>query len=214
MQNLFGITVARTVMELNGTACLSLEEITPARKQIVCSRSFKHPISQLIELSEAAAVFCSRAAEKLRKQHSLARIVTVAIRTNHFDTHKQQHSCSASQVLENASQDTRTFTAVSKQLLKQLFQNGFSYHKCSILFSEITADDHIRQLDLFTDVHDQQRRNTERTLMNTIDQINRRFPSSISLIATGTRKNWQYAPQKLSPRYTTDWKDLARVKCI
>ncbi len=111
-------------------------------------------------------------------------------------------------------QQYRTFIAASKQLLKQLFQNGFSYHKCSILFSEITADDHTRQLDLFTDAYDQQRRNTEKTLMNTIDQINRRFPSGISLIATGTRKKWQYTPQKLSPRYTTDWNELPQVKCI
>ncbi|MGR9073029.1 MAG: Y-family DNA polymerase, partial [Gammaproteobacteria bacterium] len=45
MQSLFGVVLARTVLELGGVSCLSLEEIAPDKQQIVCSRSFKKKIS-------------------------------------------------------------------------------------------------------------------------------------------------------------------------
>jgi DNA polymerase V len=66
IQAQFNITVAKTVLELNGIPCLKLEEIAPNKQQIVCSRSFSRRLTQYLELSQAMAEFCSRAAEKLR----------------------------------------------------------------------------------------------------------------------------------------------------
>jgi len=79
IQAQFNIVVARTVMELNGTACLSLDDVPPDKQQIVCSRSFKRRLTAHHELAEALASFCSRAAEKLRKQHSVTGSITVFI---------------------------------------------------------------------------------------------------------------------------------------
>ena len=39
LQTQFNIAVARTVLELNGISCMSLEEIAPDKQQIVCSKS-------------------------------------------------------------------------------------------------------------------------------------------------------------------------------
>jgi DNA polymerase V len=36
----FSVVLERTVRELNGESCLSLEEAPPTKQQIVCSRSF------------------------------------------------------------------------------------------------------------------------------------------------------------------------------
>ncbi len=60
IQSQFNIVVARTVMELNGISCLSVDEIAPAKQQIVCSRSFKRRLTDINELAEALAEFCSR----------------------------------------------------------------------------------------------------------------------------------------------------------
>ena len=60
IQKAFNVVVARTVMELNGTTCLELEEISPNKQQIVCSRSFSRRLTQYQELSQAVSDFCSR----------------------------------------------------------------------------------------------------------------------------------------------------------
>ena len=60
----FNVVVARTVLELNGIPCLELEEISPNKQQIVCSRSFSRRLTDYSELSQALAEFCSRAQER------------------------------------------------------------------------------------------------------------------------------------------------------
>jgi DNA polymerase V len=48
--------------------------------------------------------------------------------------------------------------------------------------------------------------------MATLDQINRRFPKKLSIAATGTDKSWKPKTERISQRYTTDWKELVKVK--
>jgi len=66
----FGVVMERIVAELNGVACLELDDVTPPRQQIICSRSFGMPVSLLADLEQAVIAYTSRAAEKLRGQHS------------------------------------------------------------------------------------------------------------------------------------------------
>ena len=49
-------------------------------------------------------------------------------------------------------------------------------------------------------------------LMVTIDKINKRFPKKIAIAATGFDKSWQPKAERISQRYTTDWKELVLVK--
>ena len=66
------MVVERTVRELQDTQCVDLESVPQPKQEIACTRSFGHPITELQELAEAVTEFASRAAQKLRKQHSLA----------------------------------------------------------------------------------------------------------------------------------------------
>ncbi|CAA9891584.1 ImpB/mucB/samB family protein (fragment) [Candidatus Methylobacter favarea] len=50
-----------------------------------------------------------------------------------------------------------------------------------------------------------------RPLMKAVDQINRRFPKAISGVATGFDKTWKAKAERISPRYTTDWRELVCV---
>ena len=52
-----------------------------------------------------------------------------------------------------------------------------------------------------------------RPLMKIVDQINRRFPKAISVAATGFDQTWKAKAERVSPRYTTDWRELVSVKC-
>jgi DNA polymerase V len=55
MRQHFSVVMQRTVAELNGESCLDLEEMAPAKKQIMSSRSFGRPVFALDELAESVA---------------------------------------------------------------------------------------------------------------------------------------------------------------
>ncbi|WP_096169485.1 translesion error-prone DNA polymerase V subunit UmuC, partial [Enterobacter hormaechei] len=69
----FTVVLERTVRELNGEACISLEDVPPAKQQIVCSRSFGERITTYEALRQAICQYAERAAEKLRGEHQFCR---------------------------------------------------------------------------------------------------------------------------------------------
>lgn len=97
------------------------------------------------------------------------------------------------------------------RLLRALFKPGYRYSKCGVQLSHIQPESTPDQLDLFG-LGTTARQTNSQTLMETMDQINRRFPKSIAIAATGFDKTWQARAERLSPRYTMDWLDLPLVK--
>ena len=212
IQAQFNVVVARTVLELNGIPCLELEEIAPDKQQIVCSRSFSRRLTEYLELSQAMAEFCSRAAEKLRRQQSLTGCITVFIRTSPFNPKEPQYQRVANVKLDAATQDTRTIIAAANRMLKEIFKAGFSYHKCGVQLSHIQPESSLGQIELF-DFADDHLPTENRPLMKIVDQINRRFPKGVLVAATGFDKTWKPKADRISQRYTTDWRELVCVKC-
>jgi DNA polymerase V len=207
----FNVVVVRTVMELNGISCLELEEIAPDKQQIVCSRSFSRRLTEYRELSSALAEFCSRAAEKLRRQQSVTGCITVFIRTNPFNLREPQYQRSASIKLDAATQDTRAIIGTTNRLLTEIFRQGYSYQKCGVQLSNIQPESSPGQIDVFAFADNNLTRDN-RQLMKIVDQINRRFPKAISMATTGFDKSWKPKSERISQRYTTDWRELVCVK--
>jgi DNA polymerase V len=211
IQRQFNIVVARTVMELNGIPCLELEEVAPNKQQIVCSRSFSRRLTDYSELAQALAEYGSRAAEKLRHQHSVAGHLSVFIRTSPFNAHEPHYQRSAGMRLPSATQDSRVIIRAANRLLKEIFKPGYHYQKCGVQLSHIQPENQPGQFDLFAIGH---HRTGGEPLMTVVDQINRRFPKAISLAATGFDKTWKTKSERISQRYTTDWRELVCVKCV
>lgn len=211
IQQQFNIVIARTVQELNGIACLELEDVAPDKQQIVCSRSFSRRLTERYELAAALAEFGSRAAEKLRKQSSSAGCVTVFIRTNPFNPNEPQYHRAASAKLDAASQDTRVLVSTAKRLLDQIYKSGYGYHKAGVQLSDIQPVDRPGQIDLF-DFADSGLPAENRPLMQVIDRINRRYPKGIAVASVGLDKTWKPKTDRISQRYTTDWRQLVCVK--
>ena len=214
IQGQFNIVIARTVLELNGISCLSLEEVAP-KQQIVCSRSFKPRLSDHAKLVEALASFCSRAAEKLRQQQSIAGSITVFIQTNPFNPDEPQYQRSTHIQLQQPCQDTRHIVSIAKQLLKSIYKEGYRYQKCGVVLGNIRAATQPQQLDLFQLVELQEagKNQSKQKLMNTIDSINKRFPKGITATASNLYNHWQYSVKHLSGRHTTNWHELPLVSC-
>lgn len=80
----FSVVLERTVRELNGESCMSLEEAPPTKQQIVCSRSFGEKVTEYDSLRQAVCQYAERASEKLRKERQYCRHISVFIKTSPF----------------------------------------------------------------------------------------------------------------------------------
>ncbi len=199
IQKHFSVVLLRTVMELRGTSCLTLEEVAPPKKGIVCSRSFGHLVSSFDELKEAVATFTAHAAEKLRAQYSVAAYMGV------FVIGKDRFSRSASRALAMPTSYTPHLISHAHQLLSELHTEGNSYRKAGIMFHHITPQDEA-QLDLF-----QNSRSTD--LMHIVDAINRKKrKKAVFFAAEGTTSAWKPLSGHRSPHFTTQWKELLTIR--
>jgi len=64
----FSVVLEKTVLELRGTSCLSMDDAPAAKQQILVSRSFGKAVTDVAGIVEAVSEFASRAAESLRLQ--------------------------------------------------------------------------------------------------------------------------------------------------
>jgi len=204
----FSVVLERTVCELRGTSCLELEEVAANRQQIISSRSFGEYVYQLPDLETAVATYIGRAAEKLRSEDGLAGALTVYIRTNPFSEREPQYQKTLTVPLPEATADTRVLVLWGLRVLKNIFRPGYAYQKAGVMLSDIRPR-LLRQGSLLVTG------NTEsaRRVMQTMDAVNRRWGRGVLRVAAeGLDKPWQMKRGKLSPRYTTSWRELAVVK--
>ncbi len=193
--------------ELNGHACLEIEEITPHKKNICTSRSFSKPQTQQGKLKEALATYTSRAAEKLRRQKSCAHLLTIFIHTNKFKKEKY-YSNTITITLPEPTDDTTQLIKQAFTGLQQIFQKGYAYQKVGVILSGISPAIQ-KQLSIFSPSD----RDKREMLMLAMDTINAKFGSdTVKVAATGIEQDWKMQQEIVSPRYTTHWKDLLKVK--
>lgn len=205
----FSVVLERTVDELNKVPCLELEEIAPPKQQIICSKSFGNPVLTLDELRESVSAYASRAAEKLREQDSVCGAIQVFIMTNRFRPQDDQYSNSMTICLESPTDDTRSLVGAATAALRRLYRPGFSYKKAGVMLSDISSKG-ITQLSLFDGNRAPARSST---LMETLDVLNQRFGrNTVTLASNGVKQRWQAKFERRTPRYTTRWDELPKVK--
>jgi DNA polymerase V len=203
----FSVVLERTVRELHGVSCLDLEEVAPDKQQIMCSRSFGQYVYERDQLEEVVASYVARAAEKLRKQSSLAGALMVFIRTNPFSPKEPQYQRSMTIPLPEATADTRVMVNWALKVLRRIYRPGFAYQKAGVMLSELRPKA-MAQASLFVDPENDR----GQRLMATLDVINQRWGrGTLRSAAEGMEKPWQMKRQRLSPSYTTDWQGLPMV---
>lgn len=210
IRNQFSIVLERTVHELNGVACLELEEIPAKRKQIISSRSFGQVVTELDNIRQAIAQHAARAAEKLRAEDQQAKVLTVFIQTNRFKTDQASYSNSATGQLPEPSSDSRVLTRLAMQLLESIWRDGYRYNKGGVMLADF-YDQNTSQPSLFEDMAKKYR---SKKLMAAVDQINESGLGTVTLASQGSHNTntWAMKKEHLSPAYTTRWNDLPKVK--
>jgi DNA polymerase V len=205
LRQAFSVVLERTVRELNGISCLSLEAVAPNKQQIISSRSFGAYVYDLPALAEAVAVYVGRAAEKLRRQGSLAGMLQVYIRTNPFKDNAPQYQRSLTIPLPEASDDTPRLIRAAHWGLRRIYKPGFAYQKAGIALLDLRPRAQA-QRGLFSN-------NENRAeLMQVMDRINATYGSgTLRSAAEGVRQGWKMKRERKSPAYTTQWNELLEV---
>lgn len=126
----FGVTLERTLMELRGVSCLSLEDLPSPKKEIYCTRSFGEKAHTLEPILEATALYASRAGEKLRAQQLLATSMHVFLQTSPFDINP--HSNTATIQLPYPTDDSRILVKYAQYAVAKLFKEGFAFLKSGV----------------------------------------------------------------------------------
>ena len=195
----FSIVLEKTVRELNGVMCIELKDIEEPNKEIIVSRSFGRRVRDKQELIEAVTSYTSRAAERMRKQESVATSLYIYIRTSPHDD-KKQYANGVNIPLFQPSDDSMVLTNAALLGLDYIYREGFDYQKAGITLCNLTSK-HKMQGNLFSDTISNSR-------MKIMDTINQRWKGKLKLGSEGVTKEWEMKAQFKSRNYTTNWDQL------
>jgi DNA polymerase V len=198
----------RTKKELLGEPCIKIENQPQDKKAICTSRAFGKKITDFKFLEEAVSTYATRCAEKLRKQNTVANLITVFIHTDPFTPNEPQYQKSKTIQLPIATNSNKDLIHYALILLNQIFADGYKYKKAGVIVDGLSNKDEI-QANLFKELGTKK----DKKLMETIDLINSYHgKDKIRLAIMGDGKEWKLRQQRLSGSYTTKWEDLVVVK--
>ena len=203
----WSVVLERTVRELQGVSCMTLELAPAAKKQIACTRSFGHPITTLPPLIEAVSEFATRAAEKLRASGLRAGALHVFVHTSPFRPGRRFYETAVTQ-LQPPSSDTKALVNAAVRGLRLIYQPGYQLSKAGVMLQDLCPAD-IHQGDLlFEELGRDQSK-----LMEAMDRVNARFgKGTVHVASTGVpeqdESGWRMRQERRTPRYTTKIDDI------
>ena len=118
----FSVVLEKTVLELRGTPCMDVDHEPAPQQQMMCSRSFGAPVTELPGLVEVVSQFASRVAEKARQQGAATGAVHVFFTTSPFRANDRQHSPSVTVPLVRPSADTRVIVSTAVRAVQALYR--------------------------------------------------------------------------------------------
>ncbi len=202
----FSVVGLRIKQELEGKSVLKLEQVPQPKKSIATTRSFDKEYTDFETIKERVATFAALCGRKLRKQKSICTLVTVFIRTNYFLKETKQHYQTVTLHVIPTNTDF-TLIDVAVRALKMIYKEGYAYKKAGVIVSGISPEEN-RQLNLFENEDPRYP-----VLMQHMDNINDTIGNrKIKLAVQELGRTWKMKQEKLSPRYTTSWGDLLKVR--
>ena len=208
MRAKFGVVMERTCLELRGLSCLDLEEVAPARKEIVSSKSFGSMVHTEDELAEAVTAYVTRAAEKLCSQGSVCGAVTVFVQTNRFRQDDLQYSNALTVPIIVPTDDTRVLAGAALHGLVRIYREGFRYKKAGVMLLDLSPKGMLQGV-LFDEARP---READVKIMAALDALNARFGrDTVTLASAGLAPRWAMRSENKTPCYTTRWDELPKA---
>lgn len=165
--NQFG---ARTVLELNGVPCLSMEVTHRTNKSIAHTRTFGKTVSSYSEIKNAVMYFTTRALEKMRWNDLCTRTVTVFLQTDRFRPNPFLYAKKQTYRSIYHSGVTSEIYGWVEECLDAAFYPGLEYKKAGVILTDLKPSDQIP-----TRLFDARHYGRQHTLAKTIDETNFRY---------------------------------------
>lgn len=205
-----GVIGLRLKYELEGKSVLDLEPLVDQKKSIAITRSFPKQISDFDLLRERIATFASVCAEKLRKQNSCCHtiIVMLVIEKHTIETSKYYFNMAIT--LPYATNSTLTISNAAIDILKKLYigNETIKFKKAGVIVTEL-IDENRKQLQLFEEENPK-----HLALMKVMDHLNNKIgDKKVKLATQNLSLTWNMKQNHLSPKYTTNFKDILEIKC-
>ncbi len=202
-RRLMGSGGLKTVHELRGIPCHTLETVPDTRQSCMVSRSFGEPTNRLDDIRDAITLFAGRASEKLRLERLVAGMLTVYADTNRFRTDLPEKHLSASVRLFPPASDGLRIVRTAIRALEGAWEDGpWLYSKAGVMMADIVRADAV-PTDLFSMPE------KPSTLMTAVDRLNQRYGrETVSIGLHEKEAVWRSRAEKLTPDYTGRWSDI------
>lgn len=205
-----GVIGMRLKYELEGKSVLDLEPIVDQKKSIATTRSFPKQIADFDLLRERVATFASVCAEKLRKQNSCCHTIIVMLVVDKHTVKTSKYYFNMAVTLPYASNSTLTISNAAIAMLKKLHQGNehLKFKKAGVIVTEL-IDENKKQLQLFDEENPK-----HLLLMKVMDGLNKKIGNKkVKLATQNLSLTWNMNQKYLSPKYTTNFKDILEIKC-
>lgn len=202
----FSIVLMRTVLELRSIPCIPMEEEREIKGQLIFSRAFAQPVTDIERMEQALASYAQKAAARLHKHGKQAKVLQAWAMTGYY-SQGQAHQPSVLIPLPGPTADPVLLTKAAKQLLPQILP-GVKYARAGIVVSDLKPTQMQPTFDQFVNPHE------ARGIGPLIQKIrNYTGTESIGLGQAGIKNSpdWEMKREMMSPRYTTHWKELLTV---
>jgi len=196
----------RLKKELQGISCIPLETLLPAKKAIATTRGFGKIVTNVKYLKEAVSTYATRCSEKLRKQNSVANILTVFIHTDPFSSDKYYYLSKTIHVGFSTNSQIE-LVKFALEGLKLIYRDDLRYKKAGVIVDGLESAKSI-QTGLYSVVD----LKACKKLSEATDSINKKYGrDKVKLAVQGDGKEWKLKQERLSGKYTTQWSDIIKV---
>jgi DNA polymerase V len=202
------VTGLKMQRELLGYDEIDLDDIREPKKSIATTRTFGKATSDYGLIETAISTFAVRCAEKLQKQNSIASFITVFLRTDKHREDEPQYGNAYTMALPVATSSELELVKHAVNALREIFREGYNYKRAGVIVTGISNKKEV-QPDIFYDYDFEK----HERISNAINEINAKYGrDTLRLAAISPSEKWRLQRNFLSPRYTTSWDEILKVK--
>jgi len=160
--------IVETHDELCGIDCITMREEAP-NKSISNTRTFPKMLDSIEQISTEISNFAAACGQTLRRQHTMARDISVFVATNTYRQDLPQYHNQKSMRLRTPTNLSNELIDAALTLLKDIYRPGYRYKRAGVTIHNITPDEAL-QPDLFD--WDAEKKQKLRRLNSLTDKLN------------------------------------------
>ncbi|MDR6921118.1 MULTISPECIES: Y-family DNA polymerase [Chryseobacterium] len=194
VRKIMGIHGVRMINELKGIRQLELDTPSP-KKSIAVTRSFMEMLTKKEEVRERVETFGMYCSERLRKQNTCCKMVTVFVQTNRFRKDLPEYRNAMTRILPNPTNSSILIGRVVNELFEAIYREGFHYKRAGVIVNDFVPENE-RLISLF----EEDTQNQHLPVMKAMDAMNRKFGKDKVRLGSMSGEN-TFGRAKLSPEY-------------